>query len=203
MKLIDVETAAAQCTECVLHEHRKVPVFSKGYDKAKIMIVGMCPGPDENNAEINTYELPFIGRAGKLLDVILKEVDLDCSNVYITNIVKCYLKPGIRLEDEWIDKCMSYLVAQISEVNPTVILALGADVGRTLLGETKSTSLSSMRNRSFKFMGSVDVVVTYHPSYFLRGGGKKHPHYSRIIDDLITCEEIVKESGNTIHRLPF
>jgi len=203
MKLIDVETAASQCTECSLHVCRKVPIFSKGYDKSKIMIVGMCPGSDENSAETNTFELPFIGRTGKLLDVTLKEVDLDCSNVYITNIVKCYVKPGVRLEDEWVDKCMSYLIAQISEVNPTVILALGADVGRALLGETKSTSLSSMRNRSFKFMGTIDVVVTYHPSYFLRGGGVKHPHYNRIIDDLITCEEIIKESGNTIDRLLF
>jgi len=203
MNLIEIEEAAANCTECALHTNRKVPVFSKGWQSAKIMIVGMCPGPGENDVDNNPYKLPFIGKTGKLLDTILKDVDLDVYSVYITNIVKCFLKPGIRLEDEWVDSCMSYLIAQIAEVNPTVILALGADVGRKLLGESKSYPLASMRNRSFKFMSSVNVVVTYHPSYFLRGGGIKHPHYGRIIDDLITCEEIVKESGGSIDRLPF
>lgn len=202
MNLIEVEEAASNCTECSLHNNRKVPIFSKGWKGSKIMIVGMCPGPGENDAS-NKYKLPFIGKSGKLLDIILKSVDLDICSVYITNIVKCHLKPGVRLEDEWVDRCMPYLIAQISEVNPTVILALGADVGRKLLGESKSYPLSSMRNRSFKFMGSVDVVVTYHPSYFLRGGGIKHPYYGRTIDDVLTCKEIIKESGGMIERLPF
>ena len=203
MELVEVEKAAACCTDCVLHMNRKVPIFSKGYQKSEIMIVGMCPGPDENNVDKNPHKIPFVGRSGKLLDTILKNVELDIYNVYITNIVKCFLKPGIRLENIWIDSCMSYLIAQIAKVNPVVILALGADVGRILLNKPKSCQLSSMRNKSFKFMGSVDVVVTYHPSYFLRGGAVKHPHYGRIIDDLILCKEIVKESGKCIKKLPF
>lgn len=191
MNLIELQDVAAKCELCNLYEGRKVPVFAKGNPFAKIMICGMCPGPDENDFT-NNMGWPFVGRAGKHLDEILDDTNLTQKDVYITNVVKCYLKPGIRLEDRWIDSCFPYLINQIGEIEPTVILALGADSGRALLNKSKNESLDSMRGKRYRFTDKISIIVTYHPSYFLRAGGRKHKHYNRIIEDIEWVKEILK-----------
>jgi DNA polymerase len=198
MDLIELQNRAATCSLCDLHVNRETPVFAKGSSKAKIMICGMCPGRDENSSN-NKLGVPFIGRAGKLLDEILKDTNLTQDDVYITNVVKCFLKPGIRLTDEWIDSCLPYLIGQIGAIEPKVILALGADAGRALLDKPMSASLASMRGKKHKFLGGINIIVTYHPSYFLRKGGKSHDHYSRIIDDITLAKSVL--IGDEI--LPF
>jgi DNA polymerase len=190
MDLIKLQSFAAECTNCELHNDRITPVFAKGSPDAKIMICGMCPGPDENS-EDNNNGWPFIGRAGQLLDQILDDVQLTQKDVYITNVVKCYLKPGIRLEDEWINSCFPYLINQIGFIKPKVVVGLGADAGRALLNKSKAVSLGSMRDKRYRLTDETSIVVTYHPSYFLRAGGKSHKYYDRVIEDLNWVKNIV------------
>lgn len=190
MNLGELQDLAAQCNLCDLCKDRKAPVFAKGNPFSDIMLCGMCPGPDEND-ERNEQGWPFIGRAGKHLDEILEDTNLTQKDVYITNVVKCFLRPGIRLIDRWIDSCFPYLIGQIGSIEPKIILALGADAGRALLNKPQSTSLASMRGKRYKFTDNISIIVTYHPSYFLRAGGRKHKHYHRILDDIEWVKEIL------------
>lgn len=190
MDLNKLQDMAGKCELCSLCKTRQTPVFAKGNPFSSIMICGMCPGRDENSLN-NEMGWPFVGRAGKLLDDILEDSVLTQRDIYITNVVKCFLSPGIRLTDEWIDSCFPYLIGQIGEIEPKVIVALGADAGRALLNKPQSTSLGSMRGAMHKFAKDISVIVTYHPSYFLRSGGRKHKHYERIIDDFTWAKEAV------------
>jgi DNA polymerase len=152
------------------------------------MIIGMVPGPEEN--EIG---LPFVGPAGKLLESILNAIDIHSEDVYITNTVKCALKPGIPLKEEWITACISFLISQIYLIRPNVIITLGADATNALLGLPLDTKIGDFRGKAAKYMGSqIYVVPTYHPSYLLRGGGQQHKHYSTVIKDFVFALEIAE-----------
>lgn len=179
---------AGKCTLCDLHSNRINPVFARG-DQTDFMICGMVPGPDENKAG-----LPFVGKSGKLLDVILSDTQL-LGKVYITNIVKCALTPGIPLQQDWIDSCILYLLAQISRTKPKVILTLGADATNGLLGNPLDTKIGDLRGRAHDYMGT-HVVPTYHPSYLLRGGGVQHKHYSRVKEDFDMAKFIWEDKQN-------
>lgn len=174
-ELIMVEASASKCTLCELSSNRIKPVFARG-EFTDFMICGMVPGGEENRTGT-----PFVGQAGKLLDVILNDVDL-LNKVYITNIVKCALKPGIPLKQDWIDNCVVYILAQISRLKPKIILTLGADATNGLLGYPLDTKIGDLRGRAQEYMGT-HVVPTYHPSYLLRGGGIKHKKYGKVIED--------------------
>lgn len=188
MDLKAVEDAAAQCVFCELCKNRNKAVFARG-DETDFMVCGMVPGPDENKVG-----MPFVGRAGKLLDVMLSDTHL-LNEVYITNIVKCALKPGIPLQQSWIDSCIVYLLAQISILQPKVILTLGADATNGLLGLPLDTKIGSLRGRAHEYMGT-HVVPTYHPSYLLRGGGLQHKHYSRAKEDFELAKFICGDKRN-------
>jgi len=170
-----IECAAGKCIFCELNSNRINPVFARG-NYIDFMICGMVPGPDENKAGI-----PFIGRAGKLLDTILDDVQL-LNKVYITNIVKCALKPGIPLKQEWIDGCILFLLAQIGILKPKVIVTLGADATNGMLGNPLDTKIGDLRGKPHDYMGT-HIVPTYHPSYLLRGGGVKHKQYDKVKED--------------------
>ncbi len=182
------EFTAGQCELCELHTNRLSPVFARG-PETDFMICGMIPGPDENKAGI-----PFIGRAGQLLDIILDQVGLR-DQVYITNIVKCALRPGIPLKQDWIDHCLAYLIAQITHLRPRVIVTLGADASNGLLGLGLDTKMKDLRGRAHKHLVT-HVVPTYHPSYLLRGGGTKHKQYNTVIEDFELAKLIWEDKRN-------
>jgi len=183
-----VEHRAGKCTLCDLNSNRIKPVFARG-DLTDFMICGMVPGPDENKVG-----LPFVGRSGQLLDVILSDMQL-LNKVYITNIVKCALTPGIPLQQQWIDNCILYLLAQISRLKPKVILTLGADATNGLLGNPLDTKIGDLRGRAHDYMGT-HVVPTYHPSYLLRGGGVQHKQYGRVKEDFEMAKFIWEDKTN-------
>jgi DNA polymerase len=186
MDLQKLETVAASCDLCNLHEGRINPVFAKGNPNSKIMICGMVPAHEENQAGI-----PFVGRAGKLLDDILLDVQWSLDNVYITNIVKCCLSPGISLKQPWIDACLPYLITQIGNIRPKVIITLGKDAACGLLGIDTKVALGRIRKENVHGYGrDIKVVATYHPSYLLRGGGKNHKNYLDVVEDFLLAEEI-------------
>lgn len=183
--IAEVKRVAAECNVCDLHKGRINPVFDKGNSKAKIMICGMVPAHDENMAG-----LPFVGRAGKLLDVILDDVNLSYNDVYITNLVKCFVAAGKSLSKEWIDSCRPFLDQQIHLIKPHVIITLGADASKSLA--ELDFPMGKMRGKIL-YHDDIFLVPTYHPSYLLRGGGTKSDNYPKVIDDFELAKKCLEE----------
>ena len=166
------ETAMA-CTRCRLSGGRKTVVFSDGNPTARLMVIGEAPGAHED-----ATGLPFVGQAGKLLDLMLASVDLSrTDSVYICNVLKCR-PPGNRnpLSDE-IESCAPLLKRQIELVGPEVIMAVGSFAAQWLTGSTKT--LGRLRGTVYSYQG-VPLVVTYHPAALLRNPGWSRP----VWDDL-------------------
>ena len=184
MDLDLIEQTAASCTLCDLYQGRENPVFAKGNPKAKMMICGMVPAGEENKAGS-----PFVGRAGKLLDAILADTQLSLSDVYVTNLVKCYLKAGLPLQQPWIDTCFPYLIAQIGIIKPKAIITLGKDASVTLLPIAPRTAMAKIRGEVFDYGIDIKVVPTYHPSYLLRAGGRKHRSYNVVLEDFFRAKK--------------
>ena len=158
--LEQLEATIKRCKRCPLGKTRTNFVFGVGNPEADIMFVGEAPGRDEDMQGI-----PFVGRAGKLLDKMLAEVGLKRSDVYITNVLKSRPPNNRDPEPEEVEECMPYLSKQIQLINPRVICCLGRISAQSIL-HTKS-SLGAMRNRWFDFRG-IKLMVTYHPAAILR-----------------------------------
>jgi len=161
--LATLRAVADVCTRCPLHESRTRPVFADGSPDARVLCVGEAPGQREDETG-----LPFVGRAGQLLDLLLLSAGLRRSDVFICNVLKCR-PPGNRnpLPEE-IERCSPYLLRQLDLVDPDVVVAFGTFAARTLLGKTDS--LGRMRERVHEFRGR-PAVVTYHPAALLRNPG--------------------------------
>lgn len=171
----------ADCPRCdELVNNRSNVVFGEGSPKAKLMFVGEAPGADEDQ-----QGRPFVGKAGQLLDKMLRSVGLDRSDVYIANIIKCRPPGNRNPHAEEIQNCIEYLYRQIDMIQPTVICALGNVAAQTLL-ET-STGISRMRGRKHSFKGYT-LIPTYHPSYLLRSPQMKREawHDMRFIKQTIS-----------------
>lgn len=178
MDLELLQQKAAGCMACELHKGRSNPVFAKGNPNSKVMICGMVPADEENKVG-----LPFVGRAGQLLDKILADVGKTLENVYITNLVKCYLAAGLPLNPNWVESCLPYLIVQVDLIRPKSIIALGKDASVALLGLNTKTPLGKIRGKIFEGPFGASVIPTYHPSYLLRGGGEKHKSYQIVLED--------------------
>jgi uracil-DNA glycosylase family 4 len=172
-EVVDRATALAairedlgDCKRCPLHKlGRKQIVFGVGNPNAEIMFIGEGPGADEDEQGI-----PFVGRAGQLLNNMIRAMGLNREDVYIANVVKCR-PPGNRTpEREECDICSPFLLRQIAVVNPKVIVALGAVAAKNLL--QINDSMNNLRGRLYDFRDS-KLVVTYHPAYLLRDPRQK------------------------------
>lgn len=155
------------CEKCGLCKSRNSFVFGKGSHDSDIMIIGEAPGAEEDK-----QGLPFVGRAGQLLDKILAAVDLNLSNVFISNIIKCRPPNNRDPEPIEIQSCREFLDKQIDILKPKIILSLGRVSGRTLLNQ--ELSLSKMRGKVHQYR-NIPLVVTYHPSALLRNEAWKRP----------------------------
>ncbi len=178
----------AVCELCNLHKTRVNPVFDKGNPNAILMICGMVPAHDEN-----MQGEPFVGRAGKLLDVILEAAGLTYDDVYITNLVKCFVAAGQSLEKSWVDSCRPYLMEQIRIINPHVIITLGADASRSLCTLSGNMPMKDMRGRILHRTKGTMIVPTYHPSYLLRKGGIKSDVYKEVLEDFELAKKCLEE----------
>lgn len=178
MNFDKLEYEASVCTLCDLYLGRNIPVFSRGQSNADVLICGMCPGPAENKAGI-----PFIGAAGKLLDNIIREAFTDKPGfgIHITNLVKCFVTPGVSLKDEWMYSCLPYFLVQLEIIKPKVVIALGKDVCNFMLNI--NSNMGSMRGNVYDYLYNTKLISSYHPSYLIRGGGIKHMHYNKVVDD--------------------
>ncbi len=168
-RLASLESVRAEigdCTRCPLaYAGRKTIVFGDGDPNARLMFVGEGPGADEDASG-----LPFVGKAGQLLNNMIAAMGLRREEVYIANIVKCR-PPGNRTP-EFIEAttCSQFLVQQIDIVHPEVIVALGATAATYLLGVRQS--LGSLRGKWHSVRGA-KVAVTYHPAFLLRDPRQK------------------------------
>jgi uracil-DNA glycosylase len=154
------------CTRCPLaYAGRHKIVFGDGSPAARLMFVGEGPGADED-----AQGVPFVGKAGQLLNNMIAAMGLKREEVYIANIVKCR-PPGNRVpEPVEANTCSQFLLRQIDVVQPEVIVALGATAAMYLLGVKQS--LSSLRGHWHTCRGA-KLVVTYHPAFLLRDPRQK------------------------------
>lgn len=154
------------CTRCPLaRQGRHSIVFADGDPNARLMFVGEGPGSDED-----AQGLPFVGRAGQLLNNMIGAMGLKRSEVYIANVVKCRPPQNRTPEPEEANTCMQFLWRQIDVVKPEVIVALGSTAATYLLGG--KSSLASLRGR-IHFVRASKLIVTYHPAYLLRDPRQK------------------------------
>ncbi|MGQ0813931.1 MAG: uracil-DNA glycosylase [Gemmatimonadota bacterium] len=155
-----LQQKAAACMACSLGATRTKSVFARGNPLSPLMVVGEAPGEEEDKTG-----LPFVGRAGKLLDVLLAAIGFPQDSAYICNVLKCR-PPGNRnpLPNE-VDACSGYLRGQIEVVKPRVLLAVGKFAAQTLLQSEES--IGRLRGH-IQQHNALPVVVTYHPAYLLR-----------------------------------
>jgi len=153
------------CRRCRLCEKRRNIVFGTGSARARLMFVGEGPGRDED-----IQGLPFVGRAGQLLNQIIKAMGFQREEVYIANVVKCR-PPDNRtpLPDE-VATCTPFLFSQIDIIRPEVIVALGAPAAQALVGST--AGITKIRGTFREFRGIL-VMPTFHPAYLLRNPAAK------------------------------
>ncbi len=153
------------CTRCALHTGRHTIVFGVGNAAARLMFVGEGPGADED-----AQGLPFVGRAGQLLNNMIAAMGLKRDECYIANIVKCR-PPGNRTpEPEEANTCSPFLFRQIDAVRPQVLVALGATAATYLLGQRQP--LAGLRGRVHAYRG-MSLIITYHPAFLLRDPRQK------------------------------
>ena len=164
-RLEKVQAQVARCTRCRLHETRTKTVFARGDSRSGLMFIGEGPGADEDASG-----LPFVGRAGKLLDLMVHAMGYERDEVYIANIVKCRPPKNRDPQADEVEACWAFLDAQISFVQPRTIITLGLPAARTLLGST--LSMGKLRGRWHDYNG-VPVMPIYHPAYLLRSPGQK------------------------------
>jgi uracil-DNA glycosylase family 4 len=154
------------CTRCQLaFEGRHKIVFGDGDPNAELLFVGEGPGADEDEQGV-----PFVGRAGQLLNNMITAMGLDRKRVYIANIVKCRPPKNRVPEPAEANICTQFLFQQIGVVRPKLIVALGSTAATYLLGS--KAALSILRGKMHDCMGT-KLIVTYHPAYLLRDPRQK------------------------------
>jgi uracil-DNA glycosylase family 4 len=175
--------AVAGCTRCPLHESRTQTVFGVGNPDASWMIVGEAPGAEEDRRGE-----PFVGRAGKLLDEMLRAVGHDRDSVFIANILKCRPPNNRDPNAEESAECRGYLEQQVGLVQPKIILAVGRIAAQLLLAT--DSPVGRMRGSRHQ-LGDTPLVVTYHPAYLLRSPSQKRKAW----DDLRLAARIAAEAS--------
>jgi uracil-DNA glycosylase len=163
--LVTIREEIGDCTRCALHKGRHKIVFADGSPTARLMFVGEGPGADED-----AQGLPFVGRAGQLLNNMITAMGLKREECYIANVVKCR-PPGNRTpEPDEANTCLPFLFKQIDVVRPQVLVALGATAATYLLGARQP--LAGLRGRVHAFRGT-SLIITYHPAFLLRDPRQK------------------------------
>jgi DNA polymerase len=164
--LAAIQEEIGDCTRCPLaYAGRRKIVFGDGDANARLMFVGEGPGADEDASGV-----PFVGKAGQLLNNMIGAMGLKREDVYIANIVKCRPPANRVPEPAEANVCTQFLVRQMDVVQPEVVVALGATAAMYLLGVKQS--LSSLRGRWHSCRGA-KLVVTYHPAFLLRDPRQK------------------------------
>ncbi|MDO9169145.1 MAG: uracil-DNA glycosylase [Methylobacter sp.] len=175
-----LQAEVAPCTRCALCKSRSQTVFGSGNKHADWMIVGEAPGQSEDR-----QGLPFVGTAGQLLTEMLRAIDLDREQVFITNVVKCRPPDNREPKSIEVETCKAYLLRQHALIKPKIILALGHVAAQALLNTDES--IAELRGK-IHTLNDTPVVVTYHPAHLLRSLLDKHKAWA----DLKFAMQIIK-----------
>jgi uracil-DNA glycosylase family 4 len=171
-ELAAIRADIGDCQLCRLHTGRTNLVFGVGNPHAELMFIGEGPGADED-----AQGLPFVGRAGQLLNNMITAMGLKREDVYIANVVKCRPPQNRTPEKDEAETCIPFLMRQIAAIQPKAIVALGATAAKNLLG--MNDSLGNLRGRSYDFAPPgytgppIQLWVTFHPAYLLRDPRQK------------------------------
>ena len=161
----ELENSIKDCKKCKLCKTRQNIVFGTGNKNADLMFIGEGPGADED-----TQGEPFVGRAGKLMNLAFGIVGIKRKNVYIANVVKCRPPQNRNPEDDEADACLDYLRNQVVLVKPKIIVLLGSVALKNILG--KEYGITASRGKWFEKNG-ISYMPTWHPAALLRDENKK------------------------------
>jgi DNA polymerase len=190
-ELAERAAEAARCTRCDLYKRATQAVFGEGRPTARIMLVGEQPGDRE---DIEGH--PFVGPAGKLLDKALEEVEIDRSQVYVTNVVKHFKwkpqgKRRIHQKPNWreIAACRPWLDAEVAVLKPRVLVCLGATAAQALLG--RDFRVSRQRGELVDSPLAPNAIATVHPSSILRAEDREL-EYGEFVRDLEKIANLIR-----------
>lgn len=156
-----------QCRKCGLCETRTRTVFGVGDRKARWLVVGEAPGAEEDK-----QGEPFVGRAGGLLNSMLRGIGLAREQVFIANVLKCRPPNNRDPAPAEVAQCLPYLERQIALLRPSIMLAVGRIAAQNLLAT--DTPIGKLRGHVHSFgVAGIPLVVTYHPAYLLRSPTEK------------------------------
>jgi len=177
-QLEDLRSEVERCRKCSLWRTRKHPVFGEGPPDAEIMLIGLGPGRQED-----LQGRPFVGAAGKFLDQLLEIAGLRRDEVYITNVMKCFLPENKATEDQ-IKACTPYLDQQIEIICPKLMITLGNVATSYIFGKfgLKTDSMERLHGKVFEISTltfSAHLIPMYHPASALRNP----PLKNRLIED--------------------
>lgn len=161
----DLEQEVLGCTRCALHETRTQAVFGVGNRTAQWLFIGEAPGEQED-----LQGEPFVGRAGQLLNEMIKAIGLSREEVYIANVLKCRPPKNRDPSPEEATACESHLLSQLALIKPAIIVAVGRIAAQNLL--KTGTPIGKLRGVVHDYQ-SIPLVVTYHPAYLLRSQTEK------------------------------
>jgi DNA polymerase len=184
--LADIRLDLGDCHRCGLANGRNTIVFGEGNPHAELVFVGEGPGADED-----AQGLPFVGRAGQLLNRMIHLIGMKREDVYICNVVKCR-PPGNRtpFPDE-IEACSPFLFRQLEAIRPRLICCLGAPAVRTVLGIKEG--ITKIRGRLCDF-GAAKALPTVHPAYVLR-----NPREEKLLrEDFEKIRDFLSAGASTI-----
>ena len=171
-ELFKIATEVEHCKACSLHRTRQHTVFGTGSDSAECLIVGEAPGAEEDRRG-----LPFVGRAGQLLNAMISALGLERDQTYIANVLKCRPPDNRDPLGEEVRNCETYLHRQIELLEPRLIIALGRFAAQSLLKSSLPIGKLRGLRHSYEPFG-IPLVATYHPAYLLRSPLEKRKAWS-------------------------
>ena len=161
----DLEKSILECKKCRLCTNRTNIVFGQGNKKARLMFIGEGPGADEDKQGI-----PFVGKAGQLMNNAFQALEINREDVYIANIVKCRPPSNRVPEDDEVQTCLNYLRNQVILIKPKIIVLLGSTAWKNILG--KEYGITAVRGNWMEKHG-IKYMPTWHPAALLRDENKK------------------------------
>ena len=173
--------SCASCSKCPLHESRTNCVFGTGNKNASLMFVGEAPGEQEDLSGI-----PFVGRAGQLLDKFLYAVDIAREDVYIANIIKCRPPKNRDPLPEEEDACMDFLREQVKIIRPKVIVCLGRIAAASFIRDDFKIS---REHGQWTVKNGIMTMALYHPAALLRDPRRRPETF----EDLKTLQQAIRD----------
>lgn len=178
----DLEESIKGCNKCKLCRTRRNIVFGCGDKNADIMLIGEGPGADED-----AQGIPFVGKAGKLMDKALEGLGLEREKLYIANIVKCRPPSNRVPEEDEAEACLNYLRNQVILVKPKIIVLLGSTALKNICGKNYGITVS--RGNWIEKKGIL-YMPTWHPAALLRDENKKIEFWKDLKEVVVKYKEI-------------